>query len=48
MILISSLMVVSIYSGGKEVTSERRLIIMVNSGRLLALEKWNHEMRNDG
>ena len=41
-------MVVSIYSGGKEVTSMRRLIIMGDSGQLSALKKGNQEMRNGG
>ena len=40
-------MVVSIYSGGKEVTFERRLIIMGDSGQLSAPKKGNHGMRNE-
>ena len=46
--ILSFLMIVSIYSGGKEAISERRLIIMGDSGQLLALKKGNHEMRNEG
>ena len=41
-------MVVSIYSGGKEVISERRLIIVGDSGQLSAPKKDNHGIRNEG
>ena len=42
------LMVVPIYNGEKEVISERRLIIMGDSGQLSAPKKENHGMRNEG
>ena len=41
--ILPSLVVVSIYNDGKEVTSERRLIIMGSSERLPALKKGIHD-----
>ena len=37
------MLVVSIYNGGEEVTSGRRLVIMDSGGRLSALKKGNHD-----
>ena len=42
------MLVVSIYNGGKEVTSGRRLVIINNGGRLLALKKESHDGEEQG